>query len=184
MKAPLLLLGLVAWVVFIVLVPPKPFTDSDRKPDAAPLAPADLKSRPRQSTSAKPGAESDSAALATGGAKSRSADPQHREEARTTIDAAVVSYSPAGVKEIRPYLLDADPEVRAAARDGMVQLGEGDAIPLLRDAASKLENPEEVASLQEAADLLALPAWSESEDAAAVIADIRAGAGAEVETEE
>ena len=78
------------------------------------------------------------------------------------------------MKAIRPYLLDADPEVRAAARDGMVQLGEGDAIPLLRDAASKLDDPQEIASLQEAADLLALPAWSDSEEAAAVIADIRA----------
>lgn len=182
MKTPLLLLGLVAWVVFIVLVPPKPFAEGDPKADPTPVAPApaDLKSRVRQSTPSKTAAES--ATLATGDAKSRSADPQHREEARTTIDSAVVTYSPAGVKAIRPYLLDADPEVRAAARDGMVQLGEGDAVPLLRDAASKLENAEEVASLQEAADLLALPAWSDSEDAAAVIADIRAGA--EVETQE
>jgi hypothetical protein len=176
-KTPLLLLGLFAWVVFIVLVPPKPFTDGDRKPDHAPVAPVDLRSRVRHATPAKPEA---TAASGSASAKSRSADPQHREAARGAIDAAVVTYSPEGVKAIRPYLLDADPEVRAAARDGMVQLGEGDAIPLLRDAASKLEDAQEIASLQEAADLLALPAWADSEEAAAVIAGIRA----EVENEE
>ena len=163
MKTPLLLLGLVAWVVFIVLVPPKSSGETDRKPADAPSAPADLKSRVRSSSSA-----TDTSA------KARSADPEHREAARTTIDAAVVTYSPEGVKSIRPYLLDADPEIRAAARDGMVQLGESDAIPYLRDAASKLEDAQEIASLQEAAELLSLPAWSESEDAAAVVADIRA----------
>lgn len=176
MKTPLLLLGLVAWVAFIVLVPPKSFNDGDRKPEhRAPVSPMDLKSRVRQAPAAKPGS-SVTAADESSSAKSRSADPEHREAARSTIDAAVVSYSPDGVKAIRPYLLDADPEVRAAARDGMVQLGEGDAIPLLRDAASKLNDPQEIASLQEAADLLALPAWSDSEDAAAVIADIRSQA--------
>ena len=77
------------------------------------------------------------------------------------------------MKVIRPFLLDPDPEVRAAARDGMVQLGESDAIPLLRDAAAKLKDPAEIASLQEAADLLALPAWSDTEEAATVAADIR-----------
>ena len=46
--------------------------------------------------------------------------------------------------------------------------------PFLRDAASKLEDAQQIASLQEAAELLSLPAWSESEDAAAVVADIRA----------
>lgn len=165
MKTPLLLLGLVAWVVFIVLVPPKSSGETDRKPADTPSAPADLKSRVRSSSSSS---ATDSSA------KASSADPELRESARTTIDAAVVTYSPEGVKAIRPYLLDADPEIRAAARDGMVQLGESDAIPYLRDAASKLEDAQEIASLQEAAELLSLPAWSESEDAAAVVADIRA----------
>lgn len=88
------------------------------------------------------------------------------------IDAAVVTYSPAGVKAIRPFLLDGDAGVRRAARDGMVQLGEGDAIPLLRAAAGKLTDPEEIASFQEAADLLALPAWSDTEEAGTVIAEM------------
>ena len=73
---------------------------------------------------------------------------------------------------IRPLLLDPDPEVRMAARDGMVQLGEADAVPVLRDAASKLTDPAEIASFQEAADLLALPAWSETTEAQDTVAEI------------
>ncbi len=171
MKTPLLLLGLAAWVALIVIVPPKPFTpDTAGTPGpAAPASPSpNSKSHTRPSTAT---AEADANADAV---KSKNADPRHRDDAHSDIDAAVVTYSPAGVKAIRPYLLDADPEVRAAARDGMVQLGESDAVPLLRDAASKLKDPQEVASFREAADLLELPAWSESEEAAEVIAGIRA----------
>lgn len=173
MKTPLLLLGLAAWVALIVLFPPKPFTgDSAGKPGQAPAA-ASSSAGPNSKSHARPsaaaGAQTDSNTI-----KSKDADPRYRDDARSTIDAAVVTYSPAGVKAIRPYLLDADPEVRAAARDGLVQLGEGDAVPLLRDAASKLVDPQEIASFREAADLLALPAWSESEEAASVIAGIRA----------
>ena len=85
------------------------------------------------------------------------------------------TYSPDGVKAIRPWLLDADPEIRAAARDGMVQLGEPDGVPLLRDAATKLGDPAEIAAFHEAADLLALPAWSETTEAREVIAEIIEG---------
>ncbi|WP_367871678.1 HEAT repeat domain-containing protein [Luteolibacter sp. Populi] len=162
MKRLLLLLGLVAWVVAIVLLPPKSRPDAS----AAPAKPAEVKVRARSLPPQK-------TAAASAAAQAALADPEHFENARTLIDAAVVTYSPEGVKAIRPFLLDPDPEVRTAARDGMVQLGEGDAIPLLRDAATKLKDPAEIASLQEAADLLALPAWSDTEEAATVAADIR-----------
>jgi hypothetical protein len=46
-------------------------------------------------------------------------------------------------------------------------------VPWLRDAASKLEDPAEIAALREAADLLALPAWSGSEEAREAIEEIR-----------
>ena len=162
MKRLFLLLGLVAWVAVIVLLPPKQRPDSP----AAPTNRADVKVRARSVPPQK-------TAAASAAAQAALADPERREDTRTIIDAAVVTYSAAGVKAIRPFLLDPDPEVRAAARDGMVQLGEGDAIPLLRDAAAKLKDPAEIASLQEAADLLALPAWSDTEEAATVAADIR-----------
>ncbi len=100
-------------------------------------------------------------------------DPQQQEQVAEIIQQAVVTYSPAGVALIRPYLLDPDPVIRQAARDGLVQLGEADAIPFLRAAAGKLEAPEEVASLHEAADLLALPAWSDSEEAREAASEIR-----------
>jgi hypothetical protein len=171
MKTPLLLVGLVAWVALIVLVPPKPFTsETGAKPGQTPAAnPASAASNLKSHTRPVAPAQAEANSI-----QSKSADPQYRDDAQTTIDAAVVTYSPAGVKAIRPYLLDADPEVRAAARDGLVQLGESDAVPLLRDAASKLQDPQEITSFREAADLLALPAWSDSEEAATVIAGIRA----------
>ncbi len=101
------------------------------------------------------------------------ADPVRREQAAADIQGAVLTYQPAGVSVIRPYLLDPDPAIRREARDGMVQLGEADAVPWLRDAASKLEDPAEIAALREAADLLALPAWSDSEEAREAIEEIR-----------
>lgn len=101
------------------------------------------------------------------------ADPARLEEAAAAIHDAVLTYDSAGVAVIRPFLLDPDPAVRREARDGMVQLGEADAVPWLRDAASKLEDPAEIAALREAADLLALPAWSDSEEASEAIEEIR-----------
>ena len=163
MKKLLILLSLAAWVAVIVLMPPKSRPEG-AKSSAVPSAPG-LKANPRESPETRGGPPA-----ARG--KARMADSQGREEARTLIDAAVVTYSPAAVKTIRPYLLDTDPEIRGMARDAMVQLGEQDAIPLLRDAALHLKDQAEIASLHEAADLLALPAWSRSEEAATVIAEI------------
>lgn len=100
------------------------------------------------------------------------ADPARQSEAAAIIQEAVVSYSPDGVAAIRPFLKDPDPAIRQAARDGLVQLGEADAVPLLREAASRAEDPAETASLREAADLLALPAWSDSAEAREVVAEI------------
>lgn len=101
------------------------------------------------------------------------ADPARWEQVAGEIQQAVLTYQPSGVAVIRPYLLDPDPAIRREARDGLVQLGEADAVPWLRDAASKLEDPAEIAALREAADLLALPAWSDSEEAREAIEEIR-----------
>jgi hypothetical protein len=121
-----------------------------------------------------PGASSASSKTATPREKQPSAaDPARQEEAAAAIHDAVVTYDPAGVGVIRPFLLDPDPAVRRAARDGMVQLGEADAVPWLRDAASKLADPAEITALREAADLLELPAWSDSDEAREAIEEIR-----------
>jgi hypothetical protein len=103
------------------------------------------------------------------------ADPARAEQATAVIHEAMATYAASGVHSIRVYLLDPDPSVRQAARDGLVQLGEADAIPHLRAAAAKLEDPAEIASFHEAADLLALPPWSESAEARAAIAEITGG---------
>lgn len=105
-------------------------------------------------------------------ARPPAADPARQAEAAAIIQEAVVTYSPDGVAAIRPFLKDPDPAIRQAARDGMVQLGEADAVPVLREAALQAEDPEEIASLREAADLLALPAWSESAEAREVVTEI------------
>jgi HEAT repeat protein len=100
-------------------------------------------------------------------------DTPRGDEAHAAIHDAVVTYSPAGVRAIRPFLTDPDPALRQAARDGMVQLGESDAIPFLREAATRLDDPAEKESLRAAADLLALPSWSETPEARDAVAEIR-----------
>lgn len=100
------------------------------------------------------------------------ADPARQTDAAAIIGEAAITYSPAGVKAIRPFLQDPDPAIRRAARDGLVQLGEADAVPFLREAALQAGDPEEIASLREAADLLSLPAWSDSAEARDAVAEI------------
>lgn len=130
--------------------------------------------RDESAVMSSPAASSASSKISTPRAKQPSAaDPARQEEAAAAIHDAVLTYDPAGVAVIRPFLLDPDPAVRRAARDGMVQLGEADAVPWLRDAASKLEDPAEIAALREAADLLELPAWSDSDEAREAVEEIR-----------
>ncbi|WP_346334543.1 hypothetical protein [Prosthecobacter sp. SYSU 5D2] len=74
-----------------------------------------------------------------------------------TIDDAAVLYSPEGLPKIQPYLLHSDPEVRAAAIDGMVNLGEAGGAALLRAAANLAPSAEEAAAMREAAAFLDLP---------------------------
>lgn len=159
MKKLFIILGLVTWVALIVLTPPGTGAGAAAAPEPAKSSAR----RPAATPGERPGSTSP---------EPRMASAERREEVRQAIDEAVMTYSPEGVKAIRPYLDDADPEIRGMARDGMVQLGEQDAIPLLREAALHRKDQSEIASLHEAADLLALPAWSSSEEAATVIAEI------------
>ncbi|QJE95410.1 HEAT repeat domain-containing protein [Luteolibacter luteus] len=164
------LLGLVAWVALVLFAPPKA---KDEEPSK--VVPAETTSAKARATAAREKQrreKSETEAPEPADKTTTEAAEAHRDEAQAAIDAAVITYSPEGVKQIRPWLLDADPEVRMAARDGMVQLGEPDAIPLLRDAAGKLKEHSEIAAFHEAADLLALPAWSETTEAKDAIAEI------------
>lgn len=76
------------------------------------------------------------------------------------IEEASVTYDPKGLPLLEPYLLHPDPEVRTAALNGMIVLGEAAAAPMLREAAKKAPNPKEAVALTEAADYLELPAGS------------------------
>lgn len=159
MKSFLILSGLALWTVLVAVT-------SSRSSEPQP-APSRQVAKP-QPMFAKL-SERKNRGRTTGTAE---ADPEHLATARAAIQAAAIRYEPTAVKDIRPWLLDADPRVRQAARDGLVMLGESDAVPFLRDAASRLEDPAEIASFHEAADLLSLPAWSESDEARHAMAEI------------
>ena len=75
-----------------------------------------------------------------------------------TIRRAAARYDASAAPELDRYLLHADPEVREAARDGMVQAGDAAAVPYLRAAAGKMKDPREAILLLDAADFLELPA--------------------------
>lgn len=74
------------------------------------------------------------------------------------IEQASVTYDAKALPQIERYLLHPDPEVRAAAMNGMIVLGDSAAAPLLRAAAEKAPTPKEAVALGEAADYMELPA--------------------------
>lgn len=89
-------------------------------------------------------------------AKTPDAKPQILE----AIQDAAVSYDAKELPKIQPYLLHPDPEVRAAARQGMIDLGDAAAGPLLRAASNLALSPEEALALKEAANFVELPSGS------------------------
>lgn len=86
------------------------------------------------------------------------------EAALQAIDELTVTYDAASVPDLARYLKHSDPEIRSAARDGLINLGERAAIPFLQEAA-KTAPAEEATALREAADFLALPTWAEHREA-------------------
>ena len=86
------------------------------------------------------------------------------EAAIEAISDLSATYDAASVPALARYLKHKDPEIRAAARDGLINLGERAAIPFLAEAA-KTAPAEEAQSLREAAEFLALPTWTEHREA-------------------
>ena len=72
-------------------------------------------------------------------------------------------YDKVGLRIIANHLWDNDPEVRSAARKGLKQLGDTDAIPLLEQAASQTQNDDEAADLQEVIRFLQTPSLNVKE---------------------
>lgn len=80
-----------------------------------------------------------------------------RKEILEEINDAAVTYDPADLPRIEPYLLHPDEEIRKAAINGMITLGDASAGALLRKAASLASTPQEAVRLLEAADYVELP---------------------------
>ena len=161
MKKFLILSGLALWTIFVAVT-------SSHSSDAASSTPRQEPAKRLPLLSKMVAREPSARTTATKDAS----NPERVVTARAVIESAALRYEPSAVKDIRPWLLDTDPQIRQAARDGLVMLGETDAIPFLRDAASRLTDPTEIASFHEAADLLSLPAWSDSDEARHAMAEI------------
>lgn len=82
------------------------------------------------------------------------------EQIYAVIEDAATSYSAEDLPKIKPYLTHPDPEIRKAARQGVVTLGDAAGGPLLREAAMFATSAEEATALREAADYVELPSGS------------------------
>lgn len=76
------------------------------------------------------------------------------QKERDTIQSLASTYDARRIPEIAAFLDHADPLVREAALQGLLQLSSPEAAPVLRAAAAKAKNPEEATALREAADFL------------------------------
>lgn len=84
-------------------------------------------------------------------------DDAPREVLLEAINDVAITYDPVELPKIKPYLLHPDAEVRKAALEGMVVLGDAAASPLLRDAAREVTSTKEAIEMMQAAEYLELP---------------------------
>jgi len=73
------------------------------------------------------------------------------------IHEAMVTYSPEGVKALEPILANAEPEIREAAINAIIQIGEKSGADALRRAARKTKVLREKMRMLEAAEFIELP---------------------------
>lgn len=73
------------------------------------------------------------------------------------IDAAAKSATPESLARLIAYASVGNKDVSAPALDALVRRGDRAAVPLLREAAKKLEDPREAVALLDTADLIDLP---------------------------
>lgn len=73
------------------------------------------------------------------------------------IQDAATTYDPAQLHIIRPYLKSGDPEIRSAAVEAMIVLGDASAGALLREAAAGIPAGDEATAMIKAADYVELP---------------------------
>lgn len=128
---------------------------------------ATARSTENTSTTAQPSLSSSSAPTAA--SKTESADPAPVSAASLPtakpqilehIQDAAISYSAEDLPKIQPFLTHSDPEVRAAAVEGVITLGDAAGGPLLRKAAEVAPSQAEADAMRKAADYVELPSAS------------------------
>jgi hypothetical protein len=131
-----------------------PASSPDAANQAADLAANRPKPAPRPTPTAqtRPGGSLGATPALTGEAaeKARAAAIEKMQEASTTYDAAQLPV-------IQPYLVSPDPELRAAAVDAMIVLGDASAGAMIREAAKSMTSLDEVKKMENAADYAELP---------------------------
>jgi len=167
----LVVLALVAILIipiFLDLDPPEPRM---AEPPGRATAPAPVRltepSSPVVPPPAQPSAAPDPIAGETGAAMSvdqaLSANTADDEEASiavfTMIEEATVTYSDEGLTVLGPLLRHRDPEIRAAAIDGLVNLGQTSGAKVLREAARRVSDAAEARKMIQAAEFLELPVY-------------------------
>lgn len=80
-----------------------------------------------------------------------------RQQALETLTTAATTYDPDELRVIAPFLRHSDPEVRAAAIDAMIILGDGAAASILRDASHTARSHDEALAMRNAAAFLEQP---------------------------
>ena len=80
-----------------------------------------------------------------------------RQEIIQQLQDAAVTYDPAQLSVIQPYLVDADPALRSAAVNAMMVMGETSAAAMLRNAAKLLASSDEAKMYERKAAFLELP---------------------------
>lgn len=84
---------------------------------------------------------------------------EEKEVILSEIHEASIQYEPSQISVIIPYLAHPEKEVRLAAVDGLIVLGERAAADHLREASMRLEDPREAVIFLDAAELLELPSY-------------------------
>jgi hypothetical protein len=85
--------------------------------------------------------------------------PPLKDMVLEVIEDATVTYDVQGLTVLAPLLHHRDPEIREAALEGIIQLGETAGAKTLREAARRAKDPQEVRRLIEAAEFLELPEY-------------------------
>lgn len=123
-----------------------------------PVAQSENRAQTRATTLEVPRADSQIQDGVPHGEKSgHQVSPITRDAALEKMHEAAVTYDPAELQVIRPYLENPDPELRAYAVEAIIILGDSSAGPMLREAAKKLASPEEALKMEQAADYIELP---------------------------